>query len=366
MLRTKLSVAAALLVLLPSAFAQTTSDELRRLVAAAMPPVIGKDNTELAKKLQSIKIDGAISKNFDSAKVAKALFGRNQPSEAADCRTTTTAAKEADEGLCHLTFGQRDDPTGAFTMLAFSKNIGQGRIKFIKRPAFKLDGTPSLTPVKLTDAEAYQQALKFVDLLGVPRSEIPVPPAGAKIPFPVRSLGMGAANEAGAKSQIAIMKVVSLQRAFEVPGGIFKDANGNALTHLLAPGGATVAIDDTGVQIAQVDGWSDAQMDPKLDPRLAKSVDQLVSEIADDLHQEGIDKVGTLSILIGLRKAYPNPEDPNPPLCPVCGVLRPSLKVIVSQAGAGSLPVGQAEAVTPGLVREYDLVEQTEVEAPAR
>ncbi len=367
MLKIKLTLAAALTALLPSAFAQTAGsyEELHAAIARALPPVIGKDNAELAKKLQSIKIDGAISKNFDSAKVAKSFFGRSTPSSAPDCRSAVTTQGEADEALCELTAGQRDDPTGAFVFMGFNKNPGQGNFKFIKRPAFKPDSTTIPTSVKLTDAAAYENALKFLDLVGVPRSEIGVAPTGAKNPLPVRSLAIGATQE-GRANPIVIGKVVSIPRSFAVPGGLFKGPNGEELDRVIAPGGASIVLDDSGVQIAQIDDWADGQIDPKLDARLAKSSDALVDEIAQDLYNEGVRKVGTLSILIGLRKAYPNPDDPNPPLCPVCGVLRPSLKVIISQSPAGKIAVTQGEFAAPGLIREYDLVDQTEPEAPAR
>lgn len=367
MLKMKLTLAAALVALLPSAFAQTASqyEELHAAIARALPPVIGKDNTELAKKLQSIKIDGAISKNFDSAKVSKSFFGRSTPSSAPDCRSATTTQNEADEALCELTAGQRDDPTGAFTYMGFNKNPGQGNFKFIKRPAFKPDSTTIPSPVKLTDALAYDSALKFLDLVGIPRNEIMMPPGNAKNPFPVRSLALGATQE-GKSNPIVIAKVVSIPRSFLVPGGLFKGPNGEVLDRVIAPGAATVVLDDAGVQIANIDDWADGQIDPKLDARLAKSADELVNEITEDLYNEGVRQVGTLSILIGLRKAYPNPDDPNPPLCPVCGVLRPSLKVIISQLPAGKVVLKQGEFAAPGLIREYDLVDQTELEVPAR
>ena len=63
----------------------------------------------------------------------------------------------------------------------------------------------------------------------------------------------------------------------------------------------------------------------------------------------------------------PNPsDDPNPPLCPVCGLLRPAVKVIVSQPPAERFAGSEKLVAAPGLVREYDLVAQTEAERPAR
>jgi hypothetical protein len=136
--------------------------------------------------------------------------------------------------------------------------------------------------------------------------------------------------------------------------------------HATAPGSATLNISDAGVQFARIDGWSDSPMDTKLDPRKAKTTSELASEIADDLYGEGVRKVGTLSILISLRRAYPHPDDPNPPLCPVCGVLRPAVQVMVSQPGMGRGETSERAFMAPGLVREYDLVAPADAERPAR
>jgi len=363
-------LAAALLTLLPTAHAQSESDVLRRVLQERLPAFIGKDNTELAKRLVSIKPEGAISRNFDPLKVSKQLFGRARPNNAPDCTVLQTTQKEPDTSLCVLDAGRRDDETGAYTMLAYSKNLGLGDIKFVRRAAFKPDDTTLPAPTKLTDVQAYETALKFLDLVGVPRNEIMMPPGNAKNPYPVRSLAIGGGAERGDPTLTTVIrKVVAIPRSFVVPGGIYKDpASGQQLNHVLAPGDALVVLDDAGVQFAHVDGWSDAQMDPKADPRRAKTADQLLDEISQDLYNEGIREVGSLSILIGLRKAYPNPDDPNPVLCPVCGVLRPALLVSVSRAGPGKFvsTVGADQAVPAGLVREYDLIESTEAERPAR
>lgn len=366
-------IAAAALAALASlaclqAQAQSRQDELQKNVAAQLGRLMPNGPAEVVNRLMNVRPDGAISRGFNAGKVSQAVFGRGSPVAAPDCRQTTTAAKEADEGDCTLDAGSRDDPTGAYTMLSFSKNIGQGNIKFYRRPAFKPGGEDAPKPIRLSDEEAYKQALAFAELLGIPKSEIPQPPPGAKNPFPVRTLVAGTANEPGREAQqFELQKVVVLPRAFVVPGGLLRDpASGIQLNHAIAPGQAVIAVNDAGVQYAQVDGWFDAQMDPKLDPKLVKSASALVGEITEDLYNEGVRRVGSMSILIGLRKAYPNPDDPNPPLCPVCGVLRPSLKVIVSQAGPARVEASEKAFFAPGLVREYDLVQQTEGERAAR
>ena len=348
--------------------AQSRQDELQKTVAAALSRALPNGPGETVSRLMNIRPDGAISRGFNPGRVAQATFGRGSPVPAPDCRQATTAQKEADEGDCTLDAGSRDDATGAYTMLSFSKNIGMGNIKFYRRPAFKPGSEDAPRPLRLSDEEAYKQALAFAELLGIPKSEIPQPPPGAKNPYPVRTLMAGIADEAGQQGkQFELQKVVVLPRAFNVPGGLLRDAaSGIQLNHAIAPGQAVIAVNDAGVQFARVDGWFDAQMDPKLDARLVKTASALVNEITEDLYNEGVRRVGSLSILIGLRKAYPNPDDPNPPLCPVCGVMRPALKVIVSQAGPGHVESTEKAFFAPGLVREYDLVQQTETERAAR
>lgn len=358
----------ALSPLLAGAQAADPKEQLRAAVAQQVRNLLGEGSGPVVERLMTVKPEPGLSRSFDAARVTSALFGRQAATFAPDCRSTSTSAKEADTGLCVVEAGNRDSDTGAFTLLAYSKNIGAGDLMFTRRAAFNPSSTSLPPSAKLSDSEAYGQALKFMDLLGVPRSDIPVPPQGVKNPLPVRSLEVGAEDEKGGTGiRLTVHKMVTLPRAFVVPGGLLQDpASGLVLHHVLAPGQATVAVTDSGVQYARIDGWADAPMDPKLNPRLAKSSAELVDEITNDLHGEGVRKVGKLSILISLRLAYPHPDDPNPPLCPVCGVLRPALQVAVSAPGVGRIDSSERAFVPPGIVREYDLVGQTEAERPAR
>lgn len=338
--------------------AQSRLDALQKDVAAALSRVMPNGPAELVNKLANVRPDGAISRGFNPGRVSQALFGRGSPSAAPECRGATTPMKEPDEGLCTLELGGRDDPTGGYIHLAFSKNIGQGDIRYFRRAAFKPGDEATPQPLKLSDEDAYKTALAFAELVGIPKSEIPQPPPGAKMPLPVRTLLAGAADEPGrAAAQYELQKVVVLPRAFVVPGGLLRDAaSGITLNHVIAPGQAVIAVNDAGVQFAQVQGWSDAQIDPKTDGRRAKSASALVEEITQDLYNEGVREVRSMSVLIALRKGYPNPEDPNPPMCPVCGVLQPALKVIVSQAPRERVQTAEKAFAAPGLVREYDLM----------
>lgn len=358
----------ALSPLLVQAQTQDPKEALRAAVAQSLRQLLGDGSGPVVERLMTVKPEGGLARNFDVGKVTSALFGRQAASFAPDCRSTTTSAKEADEGLCVVEGGSRDSESGAYTLLAYSKNIGAGNLMFARRPAFALGGETLPPSARLSDTQAYDQALKFMAMLGVPASEIPRPPAGVKNPLPVRSMEAGVADEKGTTvARVTLHKSVQLPRAYPVPGGLLKDPQtGVVLNHVIGPGSALLNVSDAGVQFARLDGWSDAPMDPRLDPRQAKSNDELINEIADDLYGEGVRKVGTLSILISLRRAYPNPDDPNPPLCPVCGVLRPALQVMVSQPGTGRVETSESNFMAPGLVREYDLVAQLEGERPAR
>ena len=361
----------SLLTLTPLLAQAQTADPkqaLRAAVAQQLRLVMGDSSAAVVERLMNVKPEPGLSRNFDVGKVSSALFGRQAASFAPDCRSTTTAAKEADDGLCVVEGGNRESETGAYTLLAYSKNIGAGNLMFARRAAFNPRSDVLPPSAKLSDSDAYDQALKFMALLGVPNGDIPRPPPDAKNLLPVRSLEAGANDEKGNPvARITLHKTVVLPRAYPVPGGLLQDASGKLLlSHVIGPGSATLTVNDSGVQFARLDGWADAPMDPRLKPGLAKSTGELANEIADDLYGEGVRKVGTLSILISLRRAYPNPDDPNPPLCPVCGVLRPALQVMVSQPGVNRMETSEANFMAPGLVREYDLVQQPESERPAR
>jgi hypothetical protein len=368
----RLAPLCATLMLLPPllAGAQTADPKelLRGAVAQQVRGLLGDGSGPVVERLMQVRPEPGLASRFDAARVTSGLFGRQAASFAPDCRNSTTSAKEPDAGLCVVEAGSRDSETGAYTLLAFSKNIGSGDLMFTRRAAFSPSATTLPPSARLSDADAYAQALKFMDLLGVPRSDIPQPPPGVKNPLPVRSLEAAAHDEKGSTTaRMTVHKMVMLPRALPVPGGLLKDPNsGVLLSHVLAPGMATIAVTDAGVQFARLDGWADAPMDPKLDPRQAKSTAELINEITDDLYGEGVRKVGSLSILIALRRAYPHPDDPNPPLCPVCGVLRPAVQVMVSQPGTGRVETSEKAFMAPGLVREYDLIAPADTERPAR
>ena len=351
MLTMRITMAAAIVALLPALVAAQTDPraELRGAVSEQVSILLRDGSDGLVKKLSTARVGKPISQTWNVARAKSLVFGRLSTRDAPDCLATSTPAKEPSMALCTMESGNSEDNNSEYRMLAFSRNIGAGEIQFSRRDRF----TGELPkPLEISDAQAYEAALRFLEGLGVAREEIPSPPQGA--PLPVRTMTAGSADERGGnKTSLALQKVVSLPRAFFVPGGLVTIGN-FTLFHVIAPGGALVASDARGVAFAQVDGWSDPQMDFRGKP---KATADLINEITDDLWGEGVRKATTLSVLIALRKAYPNPDDPNPPLCPVCGVLRPALQVIVSHVGKGRVESSEKAWVAPGVVREYDLLD---------
>ncbi|TAK76356.1 MAG: hypothetical protein EPO01_14000 [Aquabacterium sp.] len=365
MLKMKMTAAALAMLAATGAWAQSRDDivldikQIEEIVNAALPPVIGESNAELVRKLGQAKLGTPLSKSFDIKKVQTAVFGRNAAARAADCDRTKTSAGEADDGECTLTRGTPEG-NGAFQLVSFSKNIGNGNIKILKRPASPtedgLDKWPKPVATKLTDADALGKALAFAtETLGLPKGEIPLPPTSSTAGFklPVRTLALGLGDGEKTTDTIAVQKIVTLQRALEIPE-IKDPASGRSLTQVLAPGRAVVVLDDAGVQQVHVANWHELVANPKLDPAQAKSRAQLVREIAQDLADEGLTQISSVKILIGLNDGYPNPDDPNSPQCARCFVIDPSLIVSVT-------PVAKAERPTQsfgtaGFVRQYSLL----------
>lgn len=341
-----------------TAWAQTTGepkpislDELSRLVGEALPPIIGDNNVALVKTLAAAKVGPPLSKSFDLSKAQQATFGRQRPTTAPDCSRLVTSSGDVDEGSCVQARGDAAGK-GAFSMLSFSKNLGVGNIKMLKRPA-EAEVTPeSLKPVKMTDAQAFETALKFVSAsLGLPVSEIPVPPPTAGR-YPVRSLALGYGDDK-ALGQVVVKKVINLRRGLSIEP-ITDPKSGRSLDRVLAPGHVTVVLDDSGVQQASVVGWRELVPNPKLNPEQAKTRAQLIKEISEDLYNEGVQEVSKLAILIGLRGGLPNPEDPDSPTCPACAFIEPSLLVAISQVARDVGPAPHTSSA--GLVKEYNLV----------
>jgi hypothetical protein len=238
-------------------------------VGDALPPLIGSANSELVDKLIHARMGVPLSRSFDSTKAVKAIFGRIPPTFAPDCKQIFTPTGDVDTGECMATRGQRGGQ-GAFMRLSFSKHLGLGSIKYLKRAA---DGSvmPSdLMPVKLTDAQAYAQALSFLQTnFGLPPEEVPQPPPGAMNPLPVKNLVMAWRDKPGTGGAVPIRKLVLVQRGFfvDIKGGTGQ----RDLPWVQGPGQARVLVDDAGIQQAVIRGWQELRANPAVDPRNAKT-----------------------------------------------------------------------------------------------
>lgn len=319
--------------------------ELVKQIGDWLPGLIGSSNSELVDKLINAKMGSPLSRSFDAAKAVKAVFGRTTPTYAPDCKQLFTPTGDIDPGECMATRGQRGG-TGAFTRLSFSKHLGLGSIKYLKRPA---DGSvlPSnLKPVKLSDADAYAQALTFLQTnFGLPPEEIPQPPAGAKNPLPVKNLVLAWGDKPGTGGSVPVRKLVLVQRGFFVD---IKGSGGQQdLPWVQGPGQARVLLDDTGIQQAVIRNWQELRANPAVDPKNAKSRSELIEEIADDLLGENVVPIETMRFTIVLSGTPAGSF----------GLLLPAVRMTAAPVPNDLGEAGQASAVsTAGFVREYALV----------
>jgi len=344
-----------------------TLEQVRALVKASLPPAVGKTNTELVTNLSRARLDlnNPLSKAFDPAKVSRAVFGRLSPNRDPACARSRTTTGDVDQGLCTSMFGEPGG-AGEFRVLSYSKDMTVGDITFLKRPAQQELTPNTIKPVTIELGAAFDTAVKFgSEALGLPKTEIATPPAGTDPAALVTTLALGFGQQDKSEGQIPLLRVVHVHRAAELPTALVDPASGLKLTHILAPGEATFFVDDVGVQGARVEGWVSLPVDPKLDPRLAKTDDQLADEIAQELFAGGGQKIAKVQMAFALAPSgYPNPDDPNPPLCPVCGVLRPVLRVVMYTFDT-KIESAQGEVAAPGLVHEFQLVDGSQ-QAPVR
>ena len=161
---------------------------------------------------------------FDANAAIKLLTGDGSVLLSTDCRRPGTPVGERDPGDCTASIGDETGP-GEFSRLSYSKSIGFGNIKFIKRPAVptQLPDPEKLPSPKLGDREAYDAARKLLVDLGLPLSELPDVPAGVPGGLPVRNLNVQGGGEKPL-APITIRKVVFQQRGFLLREQVFRRA----------------------------------------------------------------------------------------------------------------------------------------------
>jgi hypothetical protein len=123
---------------------------------------------------------------------------------------------------------------------------------------------------------------------------------------------------------------------------------------------ARVAFDANGQVVgAMIRGWQDLARNPAVNPELAKTHNQLVDEIVQDLLRNGGGPIGTVKILIGLMTDFQGTQ----------GMLLPAVQVFVAPVAdpqPGQEDDVQTTQTTGAYVREYLLVDIEEAEAQDR
>lgn len=334
-----------------------SSRELRAFLSERMPAFLKDDNKALVAQLLKVPLAPPLRSTFDPNKAIKQLLGDGSVITSTDCKRTGTPVAERDPGDCTAAIGD-EGGAGAFSRLSYSKSLGFGNIKFIKRPPVptQLPDPAKLPSPKLSDGEAYDGARKFLaDIFGLPDSEIPKPPGSAK-GLPVRNLNVQGGGEAKSLP-ITIQKTVFLQRGFPlanpIPIGNF------VLTHVPGPGKATVSFDADGIAGASVQGWHELRLDPAMDEGDAKSGGALLDEIADDLFADGVRSAADIKFGILISSEQRNQ----------IALLLPAVQVQVLQAPKTLDEKGQealAFKATGGVVKEYALVQRKPESAAGR
>lgn len=354
----RIALAAFLAASVAPAFAQSQFQEFQsprevlNFLNERMPAFLKDDalRRQLVGDMLKVPLAPPLRTTFDPNKAIRGLLGDGTVLLSTDCRRTGTPVGERDPGDCTASIGD-ENGAGAFTRFSYSKSLGFGNLKFIKRPPVpsQIPDFTQLPSPKLTDDEAYGNARKLVtELLGLPASELLGLPAGAKGP-PVRSLNIQAGGEKPI-SPITIQKVVFLQRGFEIPtpGG-----TGQTTTQIPAPGKATVAFDADGVAGLAVQNWQELRVDPGMSPEDTKSGQQLMEEIAEDLFNDGVRSAADVKFGPILSSDQRNQ----------IGLLLPAVQVFLHPT-IGKLDEKAQNALqgraTAGLVKEYALVNRKE------
>jgi hypothetical protein len=338
---------------------------IARALDGALPPIIGDDNSKLVEALQAPVLGTPISRAFKLEVAAQGAFKRaGTPTYDPGCDSKTAQPGSADEGECAAWVG---DPggTGAYTRLAFSKNLGKGNIGFRSRGPVATVSLTSLVPLDLDDAKAFSMALAFVtQSFGLPAGEVPIPPKNATNLNPFvsgESIGFSARY-----NPVLYRKIVTVPRGIKLKTPIVVDARtGMTLPFIPAPGFASIVIGQTGnvdtpidVIDAQIQDWQDLRVNPNLDPKSAKSRKALMEEMTDDLMNEGGGTIGRISAQLVYGSDWRG----------TYGYLVPAVRIMVAPV-AGPKTAEELTALyksgtpTAGFIHDYPLV--APVEPPA-
>jgi hypothetical protein len=160
----------------------------------------------------------------------------------------------------------------------------------------------------------------------------------------------------GALTQpVIVQKIVSLQRGFPLAKPYVNPVNGMTLTHVPGPGSVMVAVDDSGIVGANVDGWQELRKDPNMSPRDAKPAGALIDEIAEDLFNNGVREFEAIHFQILVDADWRG----------AFGTLLPAVQIALTPV-PNDLDEDQQALLafrsTAGMIRTYSLVERADAE----
>ncbi|MCK9608336.1 MAG: hypothetical protein M0R33_17970 [Methylomonas sp.] len=312
-------------------YAQTAPLSIEEIVAQlekATPSIIGNENSKLVIDMMGARLGKPISDGLNIKSSISKVFGRRLPKFDPDCSRKLTESGDISHDLCTASSGDKAGG-GAYLEFSWSKSLDLGSVKYLRRDADGSIDPANIPPVKLSDDEAYNKAITFLnDVMGVPMEEIPVAPTNAVRRLPVRTLAVGQIGPKGEKNVVGMAKVVNIPRG--LMANIKDPASGRELPYLPAPGRAIVVLNDLGVLQANVQNWSNLEKSAMVDPKNAKSRDDLIKEIAESMLQKNLTKIGKISVVPVISSLDPKLSASTNDDKHLAGLLLPAVQVFVS------------------------------------
>ena len=329
----------------------TDRGKVLELIDQGLPEPLRGDIGALVTRMMNAKIGPPLSQTFNPTLAIQRLLGRGARLDP-ECRQVFTESGDPDSLPCVASVGTADGP-GPYRQLGYAKHMALGNIGYFNRPADRDIGIGDLKPVTMTDEEAYKAAQEWLaSFFGLGPDEMPVAPVNdprLRNPLPVKTIAMGAMDEAGNMQSVEVEKLVVIAR------GLFTGLGGD-FDWLPAPGKAIVAMDDVGVNEALIRDWQELVPDPAVDPRNAKTIDVLKDEIADDLLGAMKGQITRIQVVLGFRVRAPVDNKD------LRGLLLPAVQVFVSSVPADMTEeeqqaLARTQVSTASFIREFSLVQ---------
>ncbi len=332
--------------------------KVAKIVDEALPTLISSNNSELVRRMLDAQFGKPIAESFDPEQSLKTVFGNQTPTIDKDCQRETTGSGDESIGECVASLGKLAG-SGSYTEFAWDRNLDLGNLRLLRRDP---DGTlvPSQLPsVRMTDAQAYEQATKFlVGTMGIAPEEFTQTLPGARLLYPVRSLSVGENGPNGKGVVTPIMKLVKISRSvlIELPTPV-DSKTGMRIT---APGEAFVLLNDTGIAMARVKRWVALQKSPLVDPANAKNRTDLINEITDAIMENGAETIDAIRARLVIN-------EPDPAMLGLQPAIMPGVEISVSAVPRDPSESDQARLgpTTAGNTQQFALVRLPETKAPS-